>query len=68
VVGVTLALVPLLPVTSHWRFYSQSGICVPLPVTRAALFPGHRYAFGVMIVLNLLLFIFIALGQALMYK
>jgi hypothetical protein len=31
VVGVVLAAVPLLPVTSHWQFYGQTGICFPLP-------------------------------------
>ena len=37
VVGVVLASLPLLPVTAHWRFYSQTGICIQLPVTRGAL-------------------------------
>ena len=31
VMGLGLASVPLV---SHWQFYSQTGICVPLPVTR----------------------------------
>jgi hypothetical protein len=31
VVGVMLAAVPLLPMTSHWQFYGQTGICFPLP-------------------------------------
>nr|KAG5687740.1 hypothetical protein BaRGS_028402 [Batillaria attramentaria] len=29
VLGVTLAAVPLLPVTVHWEFYSQSGVPIP---------------------------------------
>jgi hypothetical protein len=28
---LVLAEVPLLPVTSHWGFYSHTGICIPLP-------------------------------------
>ena len=34
-VGVALATVPLLPLTSHWEFYSQTGICIPLPVNKS---------------------------------
>ncbi|KAL8595453.1 hypothetical protein ACOMHN_024152 [Nucella lapillus] len=64
--GMILASIPLLPVTSHWAFYSQTGICIPLPVTRTD-FPGQHYSFGVMIVLNMILFLLIALGQALIY-
>jgi hypothetical protein len=30
-VGLCLAVVPLLPVTSSWHFYGQTGICIPLP-------------------------------------
>ncbi|XP_025079761.1 G-protein coupled receptor GRL101-like [Pomacea canaliculata] len=47
--GVALACVPLLPMTSHWQFYSQTSICVPLPTSRVH-FPGREYAFGVMII------------------
>ncbi|KAK7090150.1 hypothetical protein V1264_009989 [Littorina saxatilis] len=64
--GLLLAAVPLLPVTSSWRFYSQTGICIPLPVTRTT-FPGQGYAFGVIIVFNFVLFLFIAAGQAIIY-
>jgi hypothetical protein len=60
--GVVLAAVPLLPVTSHWQFYSQTGICIPLPVTRQD-FQGRVYSFGVLIVLNMTLFLAIAVGQ-----
>ena len=61
-----LAAVPLLPATRHWGFYSHNAICMPLPITRRD-FPGHRYAFGLFIVLNLALFVFIAVGQLLIY-
>ncbi|KAL8582680.1 hypothetical protein ACOMHN_050423 [Nucella lapillus] len=64
--GVTLAAVPLLPVTSHWGFYRQTGICIPLPFTRAD-FPGHGYSFSVMIVCNLVLCVLIAAGQCLIF-
>nr|KAG5708934.1 hypothetical protein BaRGS_009343 [Batillaria attramentaria] len=65
-VGLILAAVPLLPVTSAWEFYSQSGICIPLPITRKS-FGGRDYAFAVMIVVNLILFLLIAAGQASIY-
>jgi hypothetical protein len=66
VIGVTLAAVPLLPVTSHWEFYSQSSICIPLPVTRR-MFAGREYSTGIVILLNFVLFILIAGEQAFIY-
>ena len=64
--GTVLAAVPLLPATSSWHFYSQTGICIPLPVTRQD-FPGHDYAFAVMIIFNFVLFLLIAAGQLFIY-
>ena len=65
-VGAVLAAVPLLPVTSSWQFYGQSGICIPLPITRRT-FPGQGYSFGVVVVFNFVLFLLIAVGQAAIY-
>ena len=65
-IGCLLAFIPLLPVTSHWEFYSQTGICIPLPVTRRD-FKGKVYSVSVFIVLNFVLFLFIATGQAFIY-
>ena len=67
VTGISLAAVPLLPVTAHWHFYSQTGICIPLPITRQD-FPGRDYSFAVIIVFNVILFLFIAVGQAFVYS
>nr|KAG5700005.1 hypothetical protein BaRGS_001824 [Batillaria attramentaria] len=64
--GFALAIAPLLPMTSKWEFYSQTGICIPLPVTRKA-FGGQNYAFALMVVLNFVLFILIAIGQVLIF-
>ena len=64
--GILVAAVPLLPATSHWEFYGQTGICIPLPITRSD-FAGHRYAFGVMILFNLAIFVVIAVGQVSVY-
>ena len=65
-VGCALAAVPLLPVTSHWEFYGQTGICIPLPVTRRD-FKGRSYSFSVIIILNFILFLLIAAGQGFIY-
>ncbi|KAL8625854.1 hypothetical protein ACOMHN_012446 [Nucella lapillus] len=67
VLGVVVAGVPLLPWVSHWELYSQTGVCIPLPVTRSTS-PGHYYAFGVMIVFNFVLFMLIAVGQLAIYS
>ena len=67
VVSTALAVVPLFPSTSHWSFYSQTGICIPLPTSRLKGFAGQGYSFGIMIVLNLVLFVLIAAGQLFIY-
>ena len=64
--GLVLAAVPLLPFTSHWNFYGQTGICIPLPITRTGR-AGHMYSFFIMIVLNFALFLLIAVGQIIVY-
>ena len=65
VVSVLVAI-PFFPAYSHWGFYSHTDICIPLPITRSS-FAGHSYAFGVMIVLNMVLFLAIAAGQTAIY-
>ena len=67
ILGLLLAAVPLLPVTSHWQFYQQTGICIPLPFTPSEDFEGHSYSLGVLIITNFVLFMLIALGQAVIY-
>ena len=65
--GLILAVVPLLPGLSHWHYYSQSGICIPLPITRQDS-NGHKYSVSIMIILNFVLFLLIALGQLVIYQ
>jgi uncharacterized membrane protein len=67
VTGLALAAVPLLPVTSHWHFYSQTGICIPLPVTRRRRFQGQSYSAAILIFLNFVVFLLVAFGQAFIY-
>nr|KAG5697945.1 hypothetical protein BaRGS_030258 [Batillaria attramentaria] len=63
-VGIILAAVPLMP--AEWTFYGQTGICLPLPITRKP-FLGQHYAFGVFVILNFLLFVLIGVGQLFIY-
>ena len=62
--GCILAVVPLLH--RNWAFYSQTGICIPLPTTQIE-FAGRDYIFGVVIVFNFALFLIIASGQTAIY-
>ena len=64
---VFVATVPFFPAHTHWGFYSHTDICIPLPITRSS-FAGHSFAFGVMIVLNMVLFVAIAVGQTAIYS
>ena len=43
--------------------YFYPGMCAPLPITKGS----HSYSFIVMIVLNFVIFVFIGLGQVLIY-
>ncbi|XP_070208073.1 G-protein coupled receptor GRL101-like [Littorina saxatilis] len=64
VAGVVLAAVPLL---TGLEFYGQTGICIPLPITRQQ-FSGQHYAFGVFIVFNCVIFLSIGTGQLMIYR
>ena len=66
VVATCVAVVPLLPFTSHWQLYDQTGLCVPLPVARG-LSSNSVYSFAVLIVLNFVLCLLIAVGQVFIY-
>ena len=65
-VGVVLATVPLLPVASHWRLYSQSALCLPTPVstTQSA---GQDYVVAVLVVLRLTLAVLMCVAHVLTY-
>ena len=64
--GLFLAAAPLLTPFSSVRFYGHTGICIPLPVTQHNS-TGLSYSFAVMIVFNFVLFVCIAVGQAIIY-
>nr|KAG5700324.1 hypothetical protein BaRGS_002670 [Batillaria attramentaria] len=56
--GFVLSVIPLLPVTSHWEFYSQTGLCVPIPLTNTS-FAGYGYFFGVVVVVEFVTAVFV---------
>ena len=62
-ISVLLAIIPLAfyPVFED-RFYSQSGVCLALPITRARP-PGYAYAVAVFFGLNSVGYSLIAFGQ-----
>ncbi|XP_070208329.1 G-protein coupled receptor GRL101-like [Littorina saxatilis] len=66
--GVWVACIALasVPLIAGMDFYGQNGICIPLPITRQQ-FSGQTYAFGVFIVLNFIIFVFIGVGQVIIY-
>ncbi|KAL8617016.1 hypothetical protein ACOMHN_014187 [Nucella lapillus] len=66
--GFALAAVPFLPMSPPWEFYSQTGICIPLPFSDKDRFKGYTYSFSVMMVLNLAIFVLIAVGQVFIYS
>ena len=65
VFGLTLACIPLLPAFSHWQFFSQTGICIPLPFVDTV--SGFTYSFTVLILFNFFLVLMTILGQAVIY-
>ncbi|GFS07000.1 relaxin receptor-like protein [Elysia marginata] len=65
--GLTLATVPLLPLTNHWDFYSSNAVCLGLPLLpeRRA---GWQFSTTVFIASNCLLCLVTTLGQLAVYK
>ncbi|XP_046359041.2 G-protein coupled receptor GRL101-like [Haliotis rufescens] len=67
-VGFLMAGVPLLPIDYFSRlFYSRSGVCLALPLTRNRP-PGWEYSTAIFVIWNFICFVFIALGQAIIYQ
>ena len=59
VAGVSLAAVPA---AAGWKDFSRTSLCIPLPLPQDRT-AGHRYAFGVLVVLNAALMLLAAAGQ-----
>ncbi|XP_035824588.1 G-protein coupled receptor GRL101-like [Aplysia californica] len=66
-IGLSIAVLPLLPPFQHWTVFSTSGMCVGLPLTTERK-PGWEYSVTVFVGLNFVLFLLIAIGQILIYR
>ncbi|XP_061178754.1 uncharacterized protein LOC133187411 [Saccostrea echinata] len=65
---VVLSTIPLIAGGYfQGEFYSRSAVCLALPLTRDRP-AGWEYSTAIFIILNLLLFLIIALGQCLIYR
>ncbi|OWF45547.1 G-protein coupled receptor GRL101 [Mizuhopecten yessoensis] len=64
IVSITLAIIPIVTIQSYFQgeFYSQSGVCLALPLTREE-WPGTEYSFAVFVCLNSIVFVIIVIGQ-----
>ena len=62
--GVALAVAPA---ASQWNDFSQTSLCIPLPVSEGRI-SGHHYAFGVLVILNTTLMLLTAAGQTYIYS
>ncbi|KAH9523115.1 hypothetical protein Btru_065869 [Bulinus truncatus] len=63
VIGFALALIPA--VVPNWQIYSSNGLCLALPLDTKGSdkLPGWEFSMVVYVILNFVLFLFIALGQ-----
>ncbi|XP_048258457.1 uncharacterized protein LOC124137409 [Haliotis rufescens] len=67
-ISVVMAAVPLLPLTYFsGGFFSRSGVCLALPLTRDKP-PGWAYSTAIFVVFNFFCFVVIAMGQAGIYR
>lgn len=68
IIGTIIAIIPLL-FTSYFKgeFYSKSGVCLALPLTRDRP-AGWMYSISIFIGFNSVTFILIAVGQWLIYS
>ena len=65
ILGMIASLIPIALIEGG--LYSQTGICLALPITRAK-FEGWRYSFGIFVVFNSLFCLGVAFGQLSIYK
>ena len=65
--GLLTALLPASPFTQHWKVFSTNGMCVALPLGTER-HPRQWYGTTLFVGFNLLSFIFIGVGQTLIYR
>ena len=64
--GMLLAAVPILPKHASWRFFSQSGLCIPVQTSSLTGF-GYDYRVGVLVILNLVLSVLNCIAHVLIF-
>ncbi|GFN98901.1 relaxin receptor-like protein [Plakobranchus ocellatus] len=67
VCGAVAASLPLMPFAQDWVIFSNSGMCLGLPFNEKRP-PGWQYSAVMFVAVNLLLFIFIGIGQYRIFK
>ncbi|KAH9491360.1 hypothetical protein Btru_031330 [Bulinus truncatus] len=60
-IGFVFALTPVI--VTDWEIYSSNGLCLPLPLS-SKRYQGWQYSMAIFVILNFLLFLLIAIGQA----
>ena len=65
ILGMIASMIPITFIEGG--LYSQTGICLALPITRAK-FEGWRYSFGLFVVFNSMLCLSVAFGQLSIYR
>ncbi|XP_041370978.1 G-protein coupled receptor GRL101-like isoform X1 [Gigantopelta aegis] len=65
--GMVMALVPLLPATSHWNLYGRNSVCLAVPLSRDRA-PGWQYSTSIFLGFNLFAVTFIAVAQVVIYR
>ncbi|KAK6987224.1 G-protein coupled receptor GRL101 [Biomphalaria glabrata] len=63
-IGILLAVLPIL--SKEWAIYSSNGLCLALPFS-SKYHKGWIFSFVIFVVLNFIFFLFIALGQILIF-
>ncbi|GFO42342.1 G-protein coupled receptor grl101-like [Plakobranchus ocellatus] len=67
VCGALAASLPIMPFAQAWVIFSNSGMCLGLPFNEKQP-PGWQYSAVMFVMVNLLLFLFIGIGQYRIFK
>ena len=65
--GLIAAVLPLMPFARYWEVFSSNGMCLALPLSTERR-PGQWYGATLFVGIDLILFIFIGVGQGVIYR
>ena len=65
--GLIAAVLPLMPFARYWEVLSSNGMCLALPLSTERR-PGQWYGATLFVGIDLILFIFIGVGQGVIYR